>query len=121
MTRRYVFAVALVLALLFAGGVTWAWYRQEDPVERAVRQELVREGRAVDRVSCDRDHASRLGELNVAFYRCTLHGGGEDGVVRCVAMVGDRFLSPAEAQKLPIGAGICREAQARLPGGGTLL
>jgi hypothetical protein len=108
-TRPRIVAVALVLALLFAGGATWAWYRQESPVERAVHEDLLREGQEVDRVSCDRDHTSRLGEQSVAFYRCTPHGGEEDGVVRCIAMVGHRFLTPAEAQKLPIGVGVCRD------------
>ena len=102
-------AVGIVLALLFAGGAMWAWYRQEDPVETAVREDLLREGQEVDRVSCDRDHTARLGEQSVVFYRCTPHGGPEDGIVQCVAMVGDRFLTPAEAQQLPIGVAACRD------------
>ena len=109
MTRSRIVLVVLVLALLFASGALWAWYRHEDPVENAVREDLLREGEEVDRVSCDRDHDTRLGEQRVVFYSCTPHGGREDGKVRCVAMVGDRFLTPAEAQRLPMGVAICRD------------
>lgn len=109
MTRPRLVAVALVLALLFAGGATWAWYRHENRVERAVHEDLLREGQEVDRVTCERDHTTRLGEQSVGFYRCTPHGGAEDGMVRCVAMVGDRFLTPAEAQRLPLGVTSCRD------------
>lgn len=108
MTRPRIAALALVLALLFAGGATWAWYRHETPAEQAVHADLLREGHEVDRVSCDLDHATRLAQLSVDFYRCTPHGGDEDGMVRCVAMVGARFLTPAEAQRLPTGVGICQ-------------
>ena len=108
MSRRRIVAVALLLALLFAGGATWAWHQREDAVERAVREDLLRDGQEVDQVSCEQDHTTTLGQRTVAFYRCLLRGGQEDGMVRCVAMVGDRFLTSAEAQKLPIGVGICR-------------
>ncbi len=101
--------VAFVLAVLFAGGATWAWYRQEDSAERAVREELLREGQKVDRVSCDADHTWRLGNELVTFYRCIPHGGPQDGVQRCVALVDGRFLTPEEARKIPTGAGLCKK------------
>ncbi len=109
MPRRSIAAIALVVALLFAGGAMWAWYRHEDPAERAVHEELLREGQEVDRVSCDADHTWRLGEQLVTFYGCIPHGGPEDGVLRCVALVDGRFLTPDEARKIPIGAGLCKE------------
>jgi hypothetical protein len=108
-TRPRIVAVALFLALLFAGGATWAWYRHEDPAERAVHQDLVRQGQEVDWVSCDDDHTWRLGEKLVTFYRCVPHGGDEDGVHVCVALVDGRFLTPEEARKIPIGAGFCKD------------
>jgi hypothetical protein len=107
LTKRRIAVLGLVLALLFVGGATWAWYRHETPAERAVHQDLVREGQQVDRVSCDADHTWRLGEKVVAFYTCVPHGGAEDGVPRCVALIGSRFLTPAESRRLPIGAGFC--------------
>ena len=55
------------------------------------------------------DHTWRLGEQLVTFYRCIPHGGPEDGLLRCVALVDGRFLTPAEARKIPIGAGLCKE------------
>ncbi|HLM33872.1 MAG TPA: hypothetical protein VK285_07350 [Gaiellaceae bacterium] len=109
MTRPRIVAVALVLALLFAAGATWAWYRHEDPAERAVHEDLVRKGQEVDWVSCDDDHTWRLGEKLVIFYRCVPHGGDEDGVDVCVALVEGRFLTPEEARKLPIGASACKD------------
>lgn len=109
MTRLRIVAIALVLALLFAGGATWAWYRHEDPAERAVHEDLLRQGQLVDWVSCDEDHTWRLGEKLVTFYRCIPHGGEEDGSVVCVALVDGRFLTPNEARKIPIGAGLCKD------------
>jgi hypothetical protein len=110
MTRRSIAAVAIVLALLFAGGATWAWFRHEDPAERAVHEEILREGQEVDRVSCDADHTWRLGEKLVTFYRCIPHGGAEDGLLRCVALIDGRFLTPEEARRIPIGADLCKNS-----------
>jgi hypothetical protein len=107
-TRPRIVAIALVLALLFAGGATWAWYRHEDPAERAVHEDLLREGQEVDWVSCDADHTWSLGEKRVTFYRCIPHGGAEDGQPRCVALVDGRFLTPEEARRIPIEAGLCK-------------
>jgi hypothetical protein len=107
-TKPRLVAIALVLALLFAGGAMWAWYRHEDAAERAVHEDLLRKGQEVDWVSCDDDHTWRLGEKLVTFYRCVPHGGEEDGLLVCVALVDGRFLTPNEARKIPIGAGSCK-------------
>ncbi len=110
MTRPRIAAVVLVLALLFAGGATWAWHQREDAVERLVHRDLDRRGaQGVDRVSCEDDRTWRLGEKLVTFYRCIPHGGAEDGVLRCVALVDGRFLTPEEARKIPTGAGFCED------------
>jgi hypothetical protein len=108
-TRRRVVAVALMLALLFAAGATWAWHQREDAVERIVHRDLERRGGSdVDRISCAADHTWRLGEKLVTFYRCTSYGGEEDGVLTCVALVDGRFITPEEARRIPIGAGVCK-------------